>query len=259
MTGCCTRQQKRASLQVSHQGIFCSPAHTGRSDRLYAKNRAYPRLAKKSRRTDSMRTTIPKTSLKFAVSATKARVILSVALVFLLASPALQRLVRAASGDLDSTFGTGGKVSLPLPGSNDSVRGTAIQSDGKIVVAGSDSNDFTLARYNTNGTLDSSFGSAGEVVTDFSGGADQAFAVAIDSSGKIVVAGSAANPSTVNPTGTDFALARYNTNGSLDMTFGSGGKVVTDFNGGPDQASALIIDSNGKIVVGGRAFNKGSV
>ena len=75
-------------------------------------------------------TTIRKPSLKYAASATKPRVILSVALVLLLASPALQRLVRAASGDLDSTFGTGGKVNLAFPGSNDAVRGTAIQSDG---------------------------------------------------------------------------------------------------------------------------------
>src|SRR5262252_8869305 len=130
---------------------------------------------RESWRTDLMRTSIQKTSLKFAGSATKPRVILSVTLVVLLASPALQRLVRAASGDLDSTFGTGGKVSLPLPGSNDSVHGTAIQSDGKIVVAGSDGNDFTLARYNTDGTQDTGFGSAGRVVTDFGGGANQAF------------------------------------------------------------------------------------
>src|SRR5215471_8409512 len=230
--------------------------HSGRSDQPPAKSRASRRLNYESWRTDSMRTTINKTSLKLAASATKPRVILSVALVFLLASPALQRLVRAASGDLDSTFGTGGKVNLAFPGSNDAVRGTAIQSDGKIVVAGSDGNDFTLARYNTDGTLDTGFGSAGKVVTDFSGGADQAFAVAIDSSGKIVAAGSTTN--TVSPTGTDFALARYNATGTLDATFGGGGKVVTDFHGGNDQATALKIDSNGKLVVGGRAFNPGS-
>jgi len=202
-----------------------------------------------------MRTTIQKTSFKFAASATKPRVILSVALVVLLASPALQRLVRAASGDLDTTFGSAGKATLAFPGSTDAARGTAVQSDGKIVAVGSDGNDFTLARYNTDGTIDTGFGSAGKVATDFSGGVDQAFAVAIDSSGKIVVAGSATNTSTVNPTGTDFALARYNANGSLDTSFGSSGKVVTDFNGSSDQASALKIDSNGKIVVGGRAFN----
>jgi uncharacterized delta-60 repeat protein len=120
-----------------------------------------------------MRTNIQKTSLKFAASATKPRVILSVAPVFLLASPALQRLVRAASGDLDSTFGSGGKVTLAFPGSNDAIHGTAIQSDGKIVAVGSDGNDFTLARYNTDGTLDASFGSAGKVATDFSGGGGQ--------------------------------------------------------------------------------------
>jgi uncharacterized delta-60 repeat protein len=205
-----------------------------------------------------MRKTIPENRFKLGASASQPRVLLAMALVFLLSSSVLQNLVRAASGDLDSTFGTGGKVTLAFPGANDAIRATAIQSDGKIVVAGSDGNDFTLARYTTSGALDSTFGTGGMVTTDFSGGVDQAFAVVIDSNGKYVVAGSAANTSSVNPTGTDFALARYNTNGSLDGTFGTGGKVVTDFLGNSDQASAIKIDSNNKIVVAGRAFNPGS-
>jgi len=180
------------------------------------------------------------------------------ALAFLLSSSVLQNLVRAASGDLDSTFGSGGKLTLALPGANDVARGTAIQSDGKIVAVGSDGNDFTLARYTTTGALDATFGTAGTVTTDFSGGVDQAFAVVIDSNGKFVVAGSATNTSNVSPTGTDFALARYNANGTLDATFGTGGKVVTDFLSSSDQAAAIRIDSNNKIVVAGRAFNPGS-
>lgn len=205
-----------------------------------------------------MRKTIPENRFKFAATASHPRALLAMALVFLLASSVLQNLVRAASGNLDSTFGTGGKVTLAFPGANDAIRATAIQSDGKIVVAGSDGNDFTLARYTTSGALDTTFGTGGMVTTDFSGSVDQAFAVVIESNGKYVVAGSATNTSNVNPTGTDFALARYNTNGSLDATFGTGGKVVTDFHNNNDQASTLKIDSNLKIVVAGRAFNPGS-
>src|SRR5882724_5461257 len=205
-----------------------------------------------------MSKTTPENRFKLAATASQPRVLLAMALVFLLSSSVLQNLVRAASGDLDSTFGGGGKLTLAFPGANDVARGTAIQSDGKIVAVGSDGNDFTLARYTTTGALDATFGAAGTVTTDFSGGVEQAFAVAIDASGKFVVAGSATNTSNVNPTGTDFALARYNANGTLDATFGTGGKVVTDFLSSSDQAAAIRIDSNNKIVVAGRAFNPGN-
>lgn len=159
-----------------------------------------------------MRKITNQTLLKLPRDRRQHRAIVSVALVFLLVSSVLQNLVRAASGDLDSTFGTGGKVTRPLPGANDAARGTAIQSDGKIVVVGSDGNDFTLARYNTNGSLDSSFGTAGKAATDFFGGVDQAFAVVIDSSGKII-AGGFATRTAGTTTHIDFGLARYNPNG----------------------------------------------
>src|SRR5581483_7806589 len=136
-------------------------------------------------------------------------------------------------------------------GSDDGARAVAIQSDGKIVVIGfSDANrdfDFALARYNPDGSLDTSFGGDGKVLTDFGGSDDEAFGVAIQADGKIVVAGF----SDVNGD-FDFAIVRYNPDGSLDNTFGSGGKITTDFGGGSDDgAFALSIQTDGRIVASG--------
>ncbi|HKD19587.1 MAG TPA: S-layer homology domain-containing protein, partial [Thermoanaerobaculia bacterium] len=162
----------------------------------------------------------------------------------------------ANDGVLDPTCGTGGKATADLFGSrSDQAVAAAVQADGKIVVAGSvfgPTNDFLLARYNADGTLDASFGSAGIVTTDFAGGDDRATAVAIQTDGKIVAAGWAI---TGAATRRDFALARYNTDGSLDATFGVGGKVTTDFYQRPDTANAVVIQGDGKIVVGGTTRN----
>jgi uncharacterized delta-60 repeat protein len=129
------------------------------------------------------------------------------------------------------------------------------QSDGKIVVAGTaDSaigrDGFALSRYNSNGTLDTTFGTGGKVTTVFNGGYDGCYSVIQQSDGKIVVAGYADNGSN-----RDFALSRYNSNGSLDTTFGTGGKVTTDFNGGDDYASSLALQPDGNIVLVGYSDN----
>ena len=161
-------------------------------------------------------------------------------------------VIQAAEGDLDSTFGTGGKVTTDFSGSRDYGQAVAIQSDGKIVVAGFafyGTYDFALARYDTNGALDSTFGTGGKVTTDFGGTADYAWAVAIQSDGKIVAVGMTGNPF-------DFALARYNTDGSLDTTFGADGKVITDFGGSYDWATGVAIQSDGKIVVVGVSIDQ---
>jgi uncharacterized delta-60 repeat protein len=147
----------------------------------------------------------------------------------------------AAPGALDPTFGAGGLVTTDF-GGFDSAQALAIQSDGKIVAAGSAGGDFALARYNADGSLDSTFGSSGKVTTDF-GGFDAASAVAIQPDGRIVAAG--------RTEGGDFALTRYNSNGSLDTTFGGGGKVTTDF-GGFDAAFGVALQADGKIVAAGQ-------
>jgi uncharacterized delta-60 repeat protein len=155
---------------------------------------------------------------------------------------ALARFTTA--GMLDGTFGTSGKVTTDF-GSNDILLSMAIQSDGKIVATGYFFNsDFTVIRYNANGALDNSFGTGGKVTTDFFGGEDNAFGVAIQRDGKIVAAGSATNTAG----NYDFALARYTTSGRLDNTFGNRGKVTSDF-GSDDQSGPLVIQSDGKIVV----------
>jgi uncharacterized delta-60 repeat protein len=160
----------------------------------------------------------------------------------------------AAAGDLDPTFGGGGKVATDF-GRADEVSGVAVQADGKIVAAGysrdpdSYDSDFVVARYNPNGSLDSGFGSGGEVQTDFgTSSSDAAYAVAVQPDGKIVAGGAAYIPD--SSAYTDFALARYNPDGSLDSTFGGTGKVMTNLLR-TDFATALAIQPDGKIVAVG--------
>jgi len=157
-------------------------------------------------------------------------------------------------GSLDASFGTGGRVVTWGFGVEGGPRALAIQSDGKIVAAGYkvvNSSDFLTARYNPNGTLDSSFGSGGLVTTSFGGIRDEAKDVAIQSDGKIVVAGQNRTFPTI-PFTFNFALARYNTDGTLDTSFGSGGKVVTPF-GYNFGSKAMAIQSDGYIVAVGEA------
>jgi uncharacterized delta-60 repeat protein len=156
-----------------------------------------------------------------------------------------------SNGSLDSSFGSGGKVSTDFSGNGGGAFAVAIQPDGKIIAAGGSGGKFALARYKTNGSLDMTFGNGGKVTTSFFNIEDAAAAVAIQSDSKIVVAGSARSPATTY----DFAVARYNTNGTLDASFGSGGKVTTDFFGNADQALAVALQSDGKIVTAGLAFN----
>jgi uncharacterized delta-60 repeat protein len=231
------------------------------------------------------------------------------------------QMAQATDGDLDPTFGTGGMVTTDIGRSTDIANAVAIQADGKLVVVGQtykqndySNEDFVVTRYNTDGTLDTTFGRGGKVRTDFPGLAAVPSAVVIQSDGKIVVAGGAFPQFTFagnfevvryNPNGsldrsfgnggivtttfpegsyafdvalqpdgkiiaggtvfvdfipgelsdTDFALARYNPNGSLDTTFGNGGTVMTDFFGNEDDAFSVLIQPDGKIVAVGSANN----
>jgi uncharacterized delta-60 repeat protein len=118
-------------------------------------------------------------------------------------------------------------------------------------VSSSTAKDFALARYNTNGSLDTSFGTGGKVTTDFAGSADEAHGVAIQTDGRIVAAGSAWSGN--DSASSDFGLVRYNADGSLDTAFGAGGRVTTDFSGSEDRASGVAVQSDGKIVAAGYA------
>src|SRR5215469_7007501 len=171
-----------------------------------------------------------------------------------------------SNGTLDASFGTSGKVTTDFGGPNDQAESVAVQPDGKIVVAGAAGQyinrgfDFALARYNSNGTLDTSFGTSGKVTTDFAGTNDvpsEPAAIALQSDGKIVVVGRTRVGQTPDGDVYDFALARYNSNGTPDTSFGTSGKVTTDFAGANDVPSSVAVQPDGNIVVAGGATVSG--
>ncbi len=165
-----------------------------------------------------------------------------------------------ANGSLDTSFGNGGIVTTDIPSNNNSeLLSLALQADGKIVAGGRAHNDgvtnrFALARYNVNGSLDSTFGVSGIVTTVFYGFDDSISALGLQADGKIVAAGQA-YPGGAN---TQFALARYNIDGSLDASFGAGGMVTTDFYGGNDFCRSVKLFADGKILAAGSAYPQGS-
>src|SRR5215831_1059121 len=162
-------------------------------------------------------------------------------------------------GTLDKTFGAGGKTQTDFPGLAAVASSVVVQSDGKIVVAGGAFplftflGNFEVVRYNSNGSLDTSFGDRGIVTTNFPQGS-YAFDVALQPDGKIIAAGTVFvdfNPG--ESSNTDFAVARYNPDGTPDTTFGNGGQVSTDFLGMEDDAFSVLIQPDGKIVAVGSA------
>jgi len=155
-----------------------------------------------------------------------------------------------SDGTLDNSFGSNGLITTNI-GINDEANSIGMQADMKIVLAGYSSNNFALARYHPDGALDSTFASDGILTTDF-GGTEVANSIALLPDGKIVAAGRRDSSFIY----IDFALARYNPDGSLDNNFGLNGKLTTDFGGGNDEASSLALQPDGKIIVVGSAnFN----
>lgn len=169
----------------------------------------------------------------------------------LLLTIALPCLVHAADGDLDSSYGTAGKNSVSLGGS-DLVYGSYLQSDGKMLVVGgarpSSVEDFGVTRFNANGSLDTSFGVNGVYTLDITATkTDRATGVGVQSDGKIIVAGY-----TRFASGNDnFAVIRLTAAGALDTTFGSSGIIQIDFASTTDRALCLKIMSDDRIVVAG--------
>ena len=162
-------------------------------------------------------------------------------------------LVRYNSdGSLDTSFGTGGKITTAVGSSDDQAWAISLQPDGKILAGGvarmNGTEDFALVRYNSDGTLDSGFGNGGRVTTAFDSGNDRAWSIILQPDSKIVMGGSA----TVNGK-LDFALARYQADGSLDTSFGNGGRVVTSLCPDNDIGRSATLQSDGKILVAGYA------
>ena len=153
-------------------------------------------------------------------------------------------------GALDTSFNGTGYLDLLFGTQQD--RGTCIslQPDGKILVGGTSGNTaqyFTVARLNSNGTLDNSFGTVGKVQTPFAGEESFAQSIVVQTDGKILLGGYTVNI----PHAKDFALIRYNANGSIDTGFGTNGKVVTTISDNSDLITSLIVQPDGKIVAGG--------
>ncbi|MEI7696295.1 MAG: delta-60 repeat domain-containing protein, partial [Chlorobium sp.] len=149
-------------------------------------------------------------------------------------------------GSLDTSFNGNGEVITAVGGAGQDV---ALLPSGKILVAGSSGNngnqDFVLAQYNANGTLDTSFNGGATVTTDF-GGDDMVSDVVMQSDGKILVVGYSLNRTN------NISIARYNSDGSLDNTFSGDGKIMVDY-GGNEQGYAVTVDPDGKILVSGHS------
>jgi uncharacterized delta-60 repeat protein len=167
----------------------------------------------------------------------------------------------AASGQLDPTFGSGGKVTTDLFGGTDTVVALALQPDGKIIAAGVSfdalvvAHVFGIVRYNADGSIDPSFGVGGKVSTDFFGQRldSSVSGIAVQSDGKIVAVGGA-EALTVDLKRIGHAVAaRYNTDGSVDANFGDQGKLIIDFPMAFFSPQTVTIQQDGKILIGGIA------
>ena len=162
------------------------------------------------------------------------------------------------NGNPDPSFGDQGIVRRDVSGGAwDEASDVAMQPDGKIVVAARSivggHFGFAVARFDIRGDLDNGFGDGGVATTSFSTNDDYPAAVAVQSDGNIVVAGQSSN--LVNP---DFAIARFDGGGTLDPSFGTGGKVTVDFFGSGDGAESVAVQTDGKIVVSGFGVNGSS-
>jgi len=161
------------------------------------------------------------------------------------------------NGTLDTSFSGDGMVTTDLGASYDAASSIVLQSDGKIVVAGSSdkfgSYDFVVVRYNADGTLDTTFDTDGIVTTDFGASYDAASSIVLQSDGKIVVAGRSEKSGN-----SDFAVVRYNANGTPDTTFDTDGIVTTKIGNWTSGAYDMAIQGDGKIVAAGYSSISGN-
>lgn len=150
----------------------------------------------------------------------------------------------AQSVTLDNSFGSTGIVTTNIGGQayGNSI---AIQNDGKIIIGGGSDDDFVLVRYNSDGSMDSSFDNDGIVTVDFNNHRDIVQSIALQNDGKIITGGIS---------NSDFAITRHNTDGLLDTTFGIGGKVITDI-GATEELRKIAIQNDGKILATGYSYN----
>jgi uncharacterized delta-60 repeat protein len=162
-------------------------------------------------------------------------------------------LAVAAPGDLDPEFGDGGLLSLRFSEFGHSATAVAQQTDGKLLIVGlgdvilDNDDDFVVARLGPDGALDTGFGIAGAAVEDYSGFFDIPYAVLQQPDGKIVLAGAVG----LDDSASDLGFARFNTDGTLDAAFGSGGWATIDLGGDDEAANCLILQPGGGLVAAG--------
>lgn len=168
-----------------------------------------------------------------------------------------------ADGTPDAAFGSSGVVSTSVGDAGAQANSVVVQPDGMLVVGGTrfsraGPDELLVARYTSDGTLDTGFGTGGLTATPVGAGPSSAAAIALQHDGRIIAVGTAfAN----GPTDDDFALVRYRPDGQLDPAFGQDGVVTTDLTSGDaaspslDHATALALQADGRIVVGG--FTRG--
>jgi uncharacterized delta-60 repeat protein len=154
-----------------------------------------------------------------------------------------------SNGALDASFDEDGIVTTDLGSGSETAFSLALQADGKILIAGSGgiNLDFAIVRYNTNGSPDSEFGTNGKVLTPVGTSLDEIRSIALQADGKIIAAGNARVGSQ-----SDFAVVRYNPNGTLDTTFDGDGKAITPITtNSTDLASSVLVQANGRIIIVG--------
>jgi uncharacterized delta-60 repeat protein len=195
-----------------------------------------------------MRSTSAAAVLRWSVEALEARTLLSV-------------------GSPDPTFGQGGQVTVQFPGPAvlTSVRDSAVQADGKVVIAGraadaaggAGASDFAIARLNADGSVDTTFGAGGVAVVHSDGNNDSAESVAVQPDGKIVAVGYFGNEASgQSPTDEQFVVARFNADGTVDTSFGGSGVLTPSFgaNGATPrnaEGHAVLLRSDGEILAAG--------
>ena len=162
------------------------------------------------------------------------------------------------AGSLVSTFGASGKVQTSFSSSQDVASALVVQSDGKLVAGGtswfSGNQDFSLARYNTDGTLDLTFSGDGKQTTAIGTGNDLLTALALQTDGKLVAVGQ-----TRVGTTDVMAIARYKTDGTLDPSFSGDGMHTITIGTATAIAHAVAVQPDGKILVAGYTYSPGVV
>ncbi|NWF90888.1 MAG: T9SS type A sorting domain-containing protein [Ignavibacteriaceae bacterium] len=171
--------------------------------------------------------------------------------IFLFLTIVINLNLYSQEGVLDPIFGVNGIVNIGFGvfGSYDIGTCMDIQSDGKIVVAGYSEDKIALARLNTDGTLDNTFGSGGKIITYVYSGGSIPADIQIQNDGKIIVVGYTYD----NNGDSYFVVLRYNSDGTIDNTFSDDGKFIGDFGGSHNTAHSLAIQIDGKILVAGEA------